>query len=118
MSARTKPASVSLARWWLAVDAATPASEASMLAGSDRPSASASRTFARAGSASRAPTVARSASPAGCGCALTPAIVVPGRFDPRRSDEHRSHRRSVLLVGDVIAPGRGVPFIVDLDHRD
>ena len=24
----------------------------------------------------------------------------------------------VLLVADVVAPGRGVAFLVDLDHRD
>ena len=52
-----RPASTSLARWWLAVDAAMPASAASTLQASERPSASASRTFPRAGSAYSAPTV-------------------------------------------------------------
>ena len=46
-----------------AVDGATPASVASTLAGSARPSPSASSIRARAGSASTAPRAARSASP-------------------------------------------------------
>ena len=45
----------------------------------------------------------------------------PGRGEPSGADlvQAFDRRRSrVLLVADVVAPGRGVAFVVDLEHRD
>ena len=67
-------------RWALVVEAVTPASAASTVAGSERPSPSASRIRARAGSAIRAPTLAISASPR-----IGSSTLTPKRFVVQRS---------------------------------